>query len=71
MNPTTNSGAKRVMVANPVPVNAISAHDANRTRCAPQRLSRSPAQSVSAAEPSSVAVMIAPIWKPLKPRCCR
>src|SRR5690242_12909301 len=70
-NPTMISGTKRVTVANPSPVRPISAHDQSNSERLPSRASRNPANNVSAADPSRVAVTTMPICSPLKPRWVR
>ena len=70
-NATTSSGQKEVAPAKPRPVAAISAAAPTRTARRRRRWASSPTARVSAAEPSSVAVTIAPIWnaeKPSRPR---
>ena len=63
-----NSGQNAVTPAKPTPVANINAETAIRTRLRLMRCPASPEARVSAADPSSVPVMIAPICNGEKPR---
>ncbi|WP_343392466.1 hypothetical protein [Candidatus Amarobacter glycogenicus] len=69
--PTAMSGQKAVKAENPRPVMAISPLPRIKVVRGLMRPPRRPIQSVSAAEPTMVAVTIAPIWRAEKPRPTR
>ena len=67
----TSKSAKVDVRPNANPVAIMSIDDMVSRRAGEKRWANTPIESVRVADPRSEAVMTAPIWVPLKPRCNR